>query len=83
MNVTDCAEVIADFAGGPASGRQMPIQGDPDCINLPVCPDTSIAGFWGAAPSVPVAIPVAVYRRRGVRDDGRRVYAYDARLSTA
>ena len=63
VNVTDCTEILADFAGGPASGRQMVSPGDPAAIVLPDG-DGHVQ-----------------YLRRGVRDDGRRIYAYDARVS--
>lgn len=78
--------IVADFIGGPASGQNFPLPDDWSTIYLPVLlPEASIGGYWigdPTAPFKPITRGTAIYRRTGIRDDGRRVYAYDARVST-
>jgi len=85
MRSTDLDVIAACFIGGPASGREEALQGDPHTVRFPVAPEFG-PQFWADAqadPSVPIRLRTAFYRRVGVRDDGRRVYAYDARCSDA
>jgi hypothetical protein len=82
VSVPDRTRIVADFAGGPLSGRQHALDDDHPVISVPVfAEDHAIAGYWREDPEF-VTSRIAVYRRTGVRDDGRRVYAYDARAST-
>lgn len=78
------AGFLADFIGGPASGKRVRLRDDCDKISIPVPPpDPGIANYWLDEPDLTQpAFRFATYRRIGIRDDGRRVYAYQAAAST-
>lgn len=66
--------MIADLVGGPADGRRLEIRDEDEFGTLNVV-DLDESPLNPAGPQK-TTYTTLIYRRTGIRDDGRRIFSY-------